>query len=106
MSEDANRTSIAIAHFDTLLRNTDTIILSLSSQIKLIEEQKKATYQSNKYKFIGAVFYLGNKIHTQQDIKILDENAKNLLEPYINDLRDIFESQLNNPYLYTDSTML
>lgn len=97
-----------VARFNDLITK-DSAILSLT-EIQLLRnaEIQKQIDNSNKNKFIAAIFKLGSVIGTEDYAKsqVNDGSCIGCGDYLIRDVLPIFESQMNNPYLYQDDSML
>lgn len=101
----SEKESVTNTQFKALVDKTDNVMIASQNQLKLNEEAKLSIDKGDKNRFIAAVFRLGAKIGMRNNMKDGYEETE-VVTKYVNDLIPIFESQMNNPFLCRNDTML
>lgn len=119
LQKQANETSIAITHFDTLLRETDTLIDKISSQIgiqdSLLSVNLNELAISKEYSKLNQRAAINRLFNANRELSLLlfgiiETNYNKLNEwkqqdrlVFLSNVKNILESQENNTFLLSNA---
>ncbi len=98
--------SVTNTQFKDLVDKTNSVMVASQNQLKLNEDSRALVEKGDKNRFIAAIFRLGANIGNKDSAKYEMKEEGDSARAYVDRLIPIFESQMNNPYLCRNDTML